>query len=44
MQRAVTTAKSVKEAPAKAVLELAERYLRDKSPSPETDRTSIKHT
>ena len=42
MMRAVTTAQSVKEVPAKALSSLAERYLRGKSPVVETDRTAIK--
>ena len=42
MMRAVTTAQSVKETPARAVLELAQRYLRDKSPSAGTERTTLK--
>jgi AhpD family alkylhydroperoxidase len=33
MMRAVTTARSVKEVPAKSVLGLAERYLRERAPS-----------
>ena len=41
MMRAVTTAQSVKEVPARAVTGLAERYLRGKSPGIETDRTTI---
>ena len=44
MMRAVTTAQSVKEAPARSVLELAERYLRGKSPVVETNRTAIKRS
>lgn len=38
MARAVTTAQSVKENPARAVLELAERYLRGKSAVAETSQ------
>jgi AhpD family alkylhydroperoxidase len=41
MLRAVTTAQSVKEVPARAVTGLAERYLRGKSPSVESERTTI---
>jgi AhpD family alkylhydroperoxidase len=42
MMRAVTTAQSVKDVPAKAVFGLAERYLHGKSIAAETDRTVIK--
>lgn len=41
MLRAVTTAQSVKEVPAKAVTGLAERYLKDKSASPAVERTAL---
>lgn len=41
MMRAVTTAQSVKAAPAKSITSLAERYLQGKSPLTETDRTAI---
>jgi len=41
MMRAVTTAQSVKETPARAVLGLAERYLRGKPLAAGADRTAI---
>ena len=42
MMRAVTTAQSVKDVPAKAVFGLAERYLSGKASPPDADRIAIK--
>ena len=44
MMRAVATAQSVKEVPAKSILGLAERYLQGKSQKADSDRTTLKIT
>ncbi|HWQ10651.1 MAG TPA: arsenite efflux transporter metallochaperone ArsD [Holophaga sp.] len=41
MMRAVATARAVKETPAKAVLDIAERYLKPKHDAPGADRATI---